>query len=163
MIFGEYTFIQTDVAVEADRHFVAAQLRQFNNVTSPHHLYIRTNPPRPLDLFVRDADGAIMAALVSDSYWGWLDVDDLWVHEALRGRGIGAHLLHLAERAAQRRDCQHVKLTTFSFQARGFYEKRGYRVAGALEDYPPGATYFWLRKDFPPAGSPAAQQPSAQP
>ena len=41
-------------------------------------------------------------------------------------------------------------LTTFSFQARGFYEKYGYCVAGAMEDYPPGATYFWMRKEFAP-------------
>ena len=155
MVLEDYQITQTDVAIEADRHFVSAQLRQFNNVTSPHHLFIRTNPPQPLDLFVRDADGTIMAALVSDTYWGWLDVDDLWVHETLRGRGVGAHLLRLAESEAQRRGCRHVKLTTFSFQARGFYEKHGYHVVGALEDYPPGATYFWMRKDFPPVGPPA--------
>jgi len=155
MVLEDYQITQTDVAIEADRHFVSAQLRQFNNVTSPHHLFIRTNPPQPLDLFVRNADGTIMAALVSDTYWGWLDVDDRWVHETLRGHGVGAHLLRLAESEAQRRGCRHVKLTTFSFQARGFYEKHGYHVAGALEDYPPGATYFWMRKDFPPAEPPA--------
>lgn len=33
-------------------------------------------------------------------------------------------------------------------RACGFYEKSGYRVIGQLTDYPPGATYFWLRKDF---------------
>ena len=155
MLPDDYEFIQTDYAVEADRQFVSAQLRQFNNVRSPHHLYIRTNPPQPLDLFVRNADGTIMAALVSDTYWGWLDVDDLWVHETLRGRGLGVHLLRVAETEAQRRGCRHVKLTTFSFQARGFYEKQGYRVTGVLEGYPPGETYFWMRKDFAPAELPA--------
>ena len=150
MIFGDHAVVQTDIAVEADRHFVSAQLRHFNNITSPHHLHIRTNPPQPLDLFVRDADGAIVAALVSDTYWGWLDIDDLWVHETLRGRGFGARLLSLAESEAQRRGCRHAKLTTFSFQARGFYEKYGYHVVGAMEDYPPGATYFWMRKEFAP-------------
>lgn len=153
MIFGDHEIVQTDVAVEADRRYVSGQLRQFNNITSPHHLHIRANPPQALDLFVRDGDGTILAALVSDTYWGWLDVDDLWVHESLRGRGLGARLLSLAESAARRRGCRHVRLTTFSFQARGFYEKLGYRVVGVLEDYPPGETYFWMRKDFAPEAS----------
>ena len=28
-------------------------------------------------------------------------------------------------------------LTTYSFQARGFYEKEGYRVVGEMAGYPP--------------------------
>jgi hypothetical protein len=39
-------------------------------------------------------------------------------------------------------------LTTYSFQARGFYEKEGYSVVGEMAGYPPGATYFWMRKDL---------------
>ncbi len=155
MIFGDHEIVQTDVAVETDRRYVSDQLRQFNNITSPHHLHVRANPPQPLDLFVRDTDGTILAALVSDTYWGWLDIDKLWVHESLRGHGLGTRLLFLAESEAQRRDCRHARLTTFSFQARGFYERLGYRVVGALEDYPPGETYFWMRKDFAPEASPA--------
>jgi len=48
------------------------------------------------------------------------------------------------------RGAQHSFLTTFAFQARGFYEKHGYTVAGTLEDYPPGSAYFWMRKDLAP-------------
>jgi RimJ/RimL family protein N-acetyltransferase len=67
---------------------------------------------------------------------------------AQRGQGYGRRLLALAEQAAQERGCRYAQLTTYSFQARGFYEKAGYRVVGALTDYPPGETYYWLRKDF---------------
>lgn len=155
MIDEDFETIYTDIAVEADRAFLAGQIRQFNNSASPLHLYIRTNPPRPLDIYVRAADGTILAGLAADTYWGWLDVDNLWVHESLRGRGLGVRLLSLAENEALRRGCRHVRLTTFSFQARGFYEKLGYRVVGALEDYPPGETYFWMRKDLAPEASPA--------
>jgi hypothetical protein len=38
-------------------------------------------------------------------------------------------------------------LRTFSFQARRFYEKEGYRVVGELADYLPGETLYWVRKD----------------
>ena len=39
-------------------------------------------------------------------------------------------------------------LKTFSFQARGFYEKNGYRVTGVIEEYPPGESFFWMVKEL---------------
>ena len=146
--FDPYQLTQTDIAVEADRAFLTAQLKQFNNQHSPQHLYIRTHPPQPLDFFLRDAAGQIVGGLVADTYWTWLSIDDLWLREDLRAYGYGRRLLDMAEHAAQERGCLHAHLTTFSFQARGFYEKAGYYVVGQLSDYPPGETYYWLRKDF---------------
>lgn len=147
--FNPYHLTQSDTTVEADRAFLSAQIKQFNNQISPHHLYIRTHPPQPLDLFLRMANGAIVGGLVADTYWDWLAIEDFWLHADLRGQGYGRRLLALAEATAIARGCRRAFLTTFSFQARGFYEKAGYQVVGALEDYPPGAIYFWLRKDFP--------------
>lgn len=48
----------------------------------------------------------------------------------------------------QIKEFNNQQLRTFGFQARGFYEKQGYRVVGALEDYPPGNAMFWMRKDL---------------
>jgi len=39
-------------------------------------------------------------------------------------------------------------LETHSYEARPFYEKLGYEVFAALEDYPPGHTKFYLRKQL---------------
>jgi hypothetical protein len=47
-----------------------------------------------------------------------------------------------------RRGCVGVWLDTFSFQARGFYEKLGYRVFGEVADYPPGHTRHFLKKSL---------------
>jgi GNAT superfamily N-acetyltransferase len=106
------------------------------------------NPPRPLDIFMRDAGGAIVGGITAATFWGWLDVDTLWVSEELRGRGFGARLLAEAEAEARRRGCRHARLDTYSFQARGFYAKQGYRVVGEMVDFPPGSTFYWLRKDL---------------
>ena len=147
--FTPYHLTQSDLASEADRAFLSTQLKAFNNQISPHHLHVRTHPPQPLDLFLRTESREIVAGLVADTYWHWLVIEDFWLHAELRGRGYGRQLLALAEATAQVRGCHRAQLTTYSFQARGFYEKAGYQVVGALVDYPPGATYFWLRKDFP--------------
>ena len=42
--------------------------------------------------------------------------------------------------------CHGAFLTTFSFQAPGFYEKFGYEVVSDVPDYPKGYTYHVLKK-----------------
>jgi GNAT superfamily N-acetyltransferase len=138
----------TETAAEADREFVARQLREMNNLVSPHHLYIRTHPPEPLDLLLRDEAGGLIAGLTASTYWSWLEVDKLWVREDLRHHGFGSQLLQRAEELAVGRGCRAVYLNTFSWQARGFYERHGYHLIGELADFPPGASQYWLRKDL---------------
>ncbi|HMK68521.1 MAG TPA: GNAT family N-acetyltransferase [Stellaceae bacterium] len=95
-------------------------------------------------LFLRDSAGTLAGGLDGVIGWAWLFVDNLWVHEELRGRGFGRELLARAERFAAARGCHSVWLDTF--QARGFYEHLGYAVFASLEDYPPGQTKYFLRK-----------------
>ena len=130
------------------REFIRRQLRAFNDTRSEHHRAIRSAEPTPLDILIKDAAGEILGGLISSTYWGWLEVNVLWIAEGLRRHGHGRTLLRMAETEARKRLCSRVMLTTYSFQARRFYEKEGYRVAGEMADYPPGATYYWMRKDL---------------
>jgi hypothetical protein len=41
-----------------------------------------------------------------------------------------------------------VYLDTYSFQARPFYERAGYRLFGELPDHPPGGAKYYLAKRF---------------
>jgi hypothetical protein len=59
--------------------------------------------------------------------------------------GLGRGPVAQAERIAVERGCHAAHLDTFSFQARGFYEKHGYAVFATL-DYPPERQRFFLRK-----------------
>ena len=105
----------------------------------------------PVRLFLRDEHGAIMGGLLGSIWADWLFVSDLWVDEAARGRRNATRLMDAAEDYARRRGCHSVSLDTHSFQARPFYEKRGYEVFGELDDYPKGHTKFYLRKKLQPA------------
>jgi GNAT superfamily N-acetyltransferase len=138
----------TDVANDQDRDYVHHQIRAFNDRASRHHREIRGVGPRPLDIILRNAAGEIVGGLTASTYWDWLDIDDLWLAEEMRGQGYGREVLRMAEEEARQRGCRRAKVQTFSFQARGFYEKMGYRVVGALEDYPPGGCFYWLRKEI---------------
>jgi ribosomal protein S18 acetylase RimI-like enzyme len=130
------------------REFIRRQLRAFNDVHSEHHRAIRNAEPTPLDILITNEADEILGGLIGSTYWGWLELNILWVAEGLRRLGYGRTLLRMAEAEAQTRGCSHVMLTTYSFQARGFYEKEGYGVVGEMAGYPPGATYYWMRKDL---------------
>jgi GNAT superfamily N-acetyltransferase len=105
-----------------------------------------TDDQAPLRIGARDPDGRLVAGIVGSTWCGWLYVATLWVDAAHRRGGLGSKLLQAAEAQALRRGCRHACLATFSYQARPFYERHGYRVFGQLEDYPEGETYFFLRK-----------------
>lgn len=61
---------------------------------------------------------------------------------------LGSRLLDAAESEARKAGARHAYPETYSFQARPFYERHGYRVVGELPDFPPGESYYLLRKDF---------------
>ena len=102
----------------------------------------------PLFVALRDEIGTIAGGVIGETYWGWLYVDNLSVRTDLRGQGFGGLLLAAAEDEARKRGCRHAFLDTFSFQARPFYEKHGYKIAGTLDDFPAGHQRFFLTKDL---------------
>jgi hypothetical protein len=64
-------------------------------------------------------------------------------------RTVSARLSEVGDAKERRgrspdRDVVH----TYSFQARGFYERLGYAVFGTLDDYPPGQSRIFLHKAF---------------
>jgi GNAT superfamily N-acetyltransferase len=97
-------------------------------------------------VYLRDASDVIRGGLVGFLAWNWLSVDLLWVDESLRGQGYGSAILDRAETLARDSGCVAVKLDTFEFQARPFYEKRGYVVFGVLEGYPANTRTYYLQK-----------------
>jgi GNAT superfamily N-acetyltransferase len=100
----------------------------------------------PLAILLRDERGAILGGAFGDIWGGWLEVTLLWVAEPLRGRGYGGRLLQAAEEEARMQGCGGVFLTTFSFQARPFYERFGYEVVGEIPDYPAGHSFYFMKK-----------------
>ncbi len=100
----------------------------------------------PLAIFLRDEREAILGGAIGHVWGGWLDLATLWVAEPLRGKGYGKKLLEAAEEEARSQGCRAVFLSTFSFQARPFYERFGYEVVADIPDYPAGHSYYILKK-----------------
>ena len=77
--------------------------------------------------------------------WTWLHIGTRLGGRGAPARGLGS-VLRAIETAAIERGCIHAHLDTFSYQARPFYERHGYRLFATLDDYPPGHQRFFLRK-----------------
>ena len=73
-------------------------------------------------------------------------VESQKVRQAVRGQRWATRLMDQAEAYAVERHCHAVSLDTHSFQARPFYEKRGYEVFAELDAYPKGHKKFFLKK-----------------
>jgi len=99
--------------------------------------------------FIRDDDQRIQAGIAG---WTWAQacsIQQLWVHDALRGKGLGRQLLEAAEQEARERGCRVIMIESYSFQAPDFYQKCGYELAWECEDFPPGHRQCVLIKRLP--------------
>ena len=102
----------------------------------------------PLNLYVEDEHGEIMAGLVAETFGNWLEIEYLFVKEDLRGQGIGSQLLHQAESEAKMRNCRFAFVNTYQFQAPVFYQKQGYKEVFILKDYPYTGQRHYYQKDL---------------
>ncbi|TMJ13906.1 MAG: GNAT family N-acetyltransferase [Alphaproteobacteria bacterium] len=116
-------------------------LMQYNAGVAPTEVH-------PLAVLIRDEDGTDVGGLWGQSYYNWLAINWLFVPETLRGTGVGSQLMLRAEEIARDRGCRGAWLNTFSFQARGFYEKLGFTLFGTIEDHPEGGARYFLKKRF---------------
>jgi GNAT superfamily N-acetyltransferase len=146
---------ELSITLEENADSKAASLVQ--NILYQHNRSVGNSDYRSLALLLRNAEGEVVGGLLGQTEWGWLHVKALAVREERRGRGYGTKLLAMAEAEARERGCHDVYLDTFSFQARPFYEKRGYAVFGVLEGFV-GHTRYFLRKSL---DNPAETVPDA--
>ena len=120
------------------------RLYQFNSAATGIH------DGEGLGVVVRGTDDEVLAAAAGHTWGDTCEIRQLWVHESLRGRGVGRSLMRAAEAEALRRGCRQLVLGTHSFQAPGFYAKLGFEEVGRRADYPRGHAQIFLRKVLRP-------------
>jgi len=132
----------TDAPTPQMRQAIVEPLVEFN-----HSRIGKPETYRPLVILLSHPESDdIVGGLYGSTAFSHLWIDILFVTESVRGLGIGRKLMTQAEAEAMRRGCRAATLDTFSFQARGFYERLGYSVFGILNDCPPGHSRFYLTK-----------------
>ena len=102
----------------------------------------------PLNLYVEDEHGQLLAGLVAETFGNWLEIEYLFVKEGLRGQGIGSQLLQQAESEAKKRNCRFAFVNTYQFQAPAFYQKHGYQEVFTMKDYPYTGQRHYYQKEL---------------
>lgn len=101
-----------------------------------------------LSVYVQDDQGQIKGGLIAATYWGWLDIQMLYLDESLRGQGYGKQLLATAEAQARERECKFAFADCADFQNLAFLESQGYETFTQLEDRPPGYNTHFMKKSL---------------
>jgi GNAT superfamily N-acetyltransferase len=139
--------LHDDVPAEPGR-IVDEGLGVANDAAAPLH------EVKPLSCFVRDASGAVLGGAVGRSWGHCCELQQLWVDEAWRRRGIGARLVRQFEQRAAERGCRLFYLETFSFQAPEFYRSLGYRVVCEHRGFPHSIVKFVMQRESKTGAAP---------
>ena len=126
----------------ADLEIVKQGLYAFNMRTMHDEHFL------DIAIFLRDEANAIQGGILGTVWANWFHLEFLWIDEAYRHQGYGDQLFDAAEAEARAFGGISAYVETFSFQARPFYERHGYQVVGAINNYPTGQTYYLLSKSL---------------
>lgn len=108
----------------------------------------------PLACIARDGRGRVVGGAVG-RWWGeCAELQQLWVQEASRRRGVGSALVREFLSMARARGCKSVFLETFSFQAPDLYRSLGFRVVHENDLYPHGIVRYHLVRRLDGTGDP---------
>ena len=133
-----------DDVPRSDGVIVDAGLCGFNDAAAPLH------EVRPMACFARTPDGAVIGGAVGRTWGPAAEIQQLWVADAHRHRGVGTALVRAFEARAAERGCRSCYLETLSFQAPRFYAALGYRVVFELRELPYGIVRFTMLRELGP-------------
>ncbi|UCG97536.1 MAG: GNAT family N-acetyltransferase [Burkholderiales bacterium] len=131
----------TDQPTADDLDVVDAGLHLYN-LTAADLAAVRT-----LACFARTEAGEVVGGLRARQWGGAVEVQQLWVDERHRRRGVARRLMQMLEREVAGRGATVVYLDTFSFQAPEFYKRCGYRTALRIDGFPDGIARHLMMKD----------------
>ncbi|MEO0482310.1 MAG: GNAT family N-acetyltransferase [Planctomycetota bacterium] len=102
----------------------------------------------PFTCLVRSPEGSVIGGANARRWGACCEIQQMWVDEAHRGKGLGAQLVAEVESHARRCRCTLLFLETFSFQAPEFYGRLGFETACAFAGFPGGVRKYIMRKSL---------------
>ena len=96
--------------------------------------------------FVAEEDGKILGVIKGRSLYNEVHIVDLIVNHECRKNGIGSRLVAAVEDAYKGSGYAMITLTTYGFQAPGFYNKQGYELEFIREDNDPRLSKYFFKK-----------------
>jgi GNAT superfamily N-acetyltransferase len=134
--------------VQVEKTYAKARKAILKGLVAYNRSQIGRRKWKNIAITIRNDAGDIVGGVTGEAWADWLFVQLLWLDEAHRGQNLASRAMDAVEDEARAFGAKHAYLDTFSFQARPFYEKRGYRVFGTLENYPDAHSRYWMTKSL---------------
>lgn len=100
-----------------------------------------------------DSSGELIGGAAGWTWGGLCGVELMWIRQGSRRHGWGTRILAAVEAEAGRRGCDRVVVSSFTFQAPGFYQRHGYRETGRTLGIPGGHQDVHMFKALTHAGT----------
>ncbi len=126
-----------DQIEERERNEVFGWLKEHNvslNRTFMEAWELPENAPVPLYVLAKEGD-RVLGGLTGETEFAWLKIHILAVDPSRRNQGIATRLVEAAEALARERSCRYAYVDSMSYQAPGFFIRRGYQQVGVLPDW----------------------------
>jgi N-acetylglutamate synthase-like GNAT family acetyltransferase len=101
---------------------------------------------RGLAFVIRDEMGCTIGIAAGYSWAGTSELKQMWVAEAYRGCGYGRELLKAFVAEAVSRGVRQIWVTSYDFQAPGWYENAGFKREAEFVGWPEGHSNVVLCK-----------------
>ena len=137
----EPAFTVHDEPLQQEIGIVDAGLGRSNDAAAPLH------DVRHLSCFARLPDGSVIGGAIGRTWGSCCELQQLWVADAHRRKGVGTRLIKEFERVGEARGCRTFYLETFSFQAPALYRSLGYEVKVQLRGFPAGIVKFIMVRE----------------
>ncbi|MGE4574413.1 GNAT family N-acetyltransferase [Parachlamydia sp.] len=99
-------------------------------------------------VYARDANAEVIGGLSGDILGSSACIDYMWVDEKYRCQGIGTRLLKELEAYAKAKNCTHVQLFTYDFQAKKFYQKLGFQCVSSISNWVENYELNFFKKEI---------------
>ena len=134
--------------VQVEKTYAKARKAILKGLVAYNRSQIGRRKWKNIAITIRNDAGDIVGGVTGEAWADWLFIQLLWLDEAHRGQDLASRAMDAVEDEARAFGAKHAYLEPFSFQARPFYEKRGYRVFGTLENYPDAHSRYWMTKSL---------------
>lgn len=127
------------------QEFIQKGITKFNNDNHPEipifKIYREKGYNDPFGFYAL-SDNEIMGGIIARKKMEWLDIDVLFVNQNLRNNRVGSRLISKAVQYCKDENLIGMHLYTLDFQAKGFYEKQGFKLIAEIKDWPKGITRY---------------------
>lgn len=134
-----------EIAKEEEMKFLYKKIKEYN---SEKISLLKDQKVERTCKVIKDSEGTVIAGAISNIFHNLkaAELDILWVKEEYRRHRYGTMLIKAVEKEVFEKGGSLMYLGTLGFQAKDFYEKKGYGVFAVLEECALNNKCYFMRK-----------------